>query len=88
MSVYSRLNLNLEVLVIKEREKPEYPEKILSEPEREPTINQPTYGRDTRIQTWVTLVDLWKASALTIVPPLLINIAAETKIIYHIPSLS
>ena len=40
---------------------------------------QPTCGLDTRIQTWVTLVDLWKASALTIVPPLLINIAAETK---------
>ena len=40
---------------------------------------QPTYGLDTRIQTWVTLVDLWKASALPTAPPFLINIAAETK---------
>ena len=37
MSVRSRSNWNLEVLVFKERGKPEYPEKNLSEKGREPT---------------------------------------------------
>ena len=37
MSVRSRSNRNLEVLVIKERGKPEYPMKNLSEQGREPT---------------------------------------------------
>ena len=35
----SRSNWNLEVLVFKERGKPEYPEKNLSEQRREPTTN-------------------------------------------------
>ena len=39
MSVRSRSNWNLKVLVFKEREKPEYPEKNLSEQGREPTTN-------------------------------------------------
>ena len=39
MSVYSRSNWNLKVLVFKERGKPEYPEKNLSEQGREPTTN-------------------------------------------------
>ena len=39
MSVRSRSNWNLEVLVFKERGKPEYPEKNLSEQRREPTTN-------------------------------------------------
>ena len=34
----SRSNWNLEVLVFEERGKPEYPEKNLSEQEREPTV--------------------------------------------------
>ena len=34
-----RSNWNLEVLVFKERGKPEYPEKNLSEQGREPTTN-------------------------------------------------
>ena len=39
MSVRSRTNWNLKVLVFKERGKPEYPEKNLSEQGREPTTN-------------------------------------------------
>ena len=39
MSVRSRSNWNLKVLVFKERGKPEYPEKNLSEKGREPTTN-------------------------------------------------
>ena len=39
VSVRSRSNWNLEVLVFKERGKPEYPEKNLSEQRREPTTN-------------------------------------------------
>ena len=39
MSVRSRWNWNLKVLVFKERGKPEYPEKNLSEQGREPTTN-------------------------------------------------
>ena len=39
MSVRSRSNWNLKVLVFKERGKPEYPEKNLSEQGREPTTN-------------------------------------------------
>ena len=39
MSVRSRSNWNLKVLVLKERGKPEYPEKNLSEQGREPTTN-------------------------------------------------
>ena len=39
VSVLSRSNWNLEVLVFEEREKPEYPEKNLSEQGRERTTN-------------------------------------------------
>ena len=39
VSVRSRSNWNLEVLVFGERGKPEYPEKNLSEQSREPTTN-------------------------------------------------
>ena len=39
MSVCSRSNWNLEVLVFKEKLKPEYPEKNLQEQGREPTAN-------------------------------------------------
>ena len=39
MSVRSRSNWNLKVLVFKERGKPEYPEKNLLEQGREPTTN-------------------------------------------------
>jgi len=39
VSVRSRSNWNLKVLVFKERGKPEYPEKNLSEQGREPTTN-------------------------------------------------
>ena len=35
----SRLNWNLEVLVLEERGKPEYPDKNLSEQRNEPTTN-------------------------------------------------
>ena len=45
-------NWNLEMLVFGEREKPEYPEKNLSEQRREPT--QPTYGVDAGIWTRAT----------------------------------
>ena len=55
MSVRSRSNWNLAVLVFEERGKPEYPEKNLSEQGREPT-NQPTYGVDAGIWTRATLV--------------------------------
>ena len=34
-----RIGINLEMLVFEEREKPEYPEKNLSEKSREPTTN-------------------------------------------------
>ena len=37
--MHSSSNWNLEVLVFKERGKPEYPEKNLSEQRREPTTN-------------------------------------------------
>ena len=39
MSVHSRSNWNLEMLVFEERGIPEYPEKNLSEQSREPTTN-------------------------------------------------
>ena len=39
VSVCSRSNWNLKVLVFKERGKPEYPEKNLSEQGKEPTTN-------------------------------------------------
>ena len=39
VSMHSRLNWNLEVLVFKERGKPEYSEKNFSEQGREPTRN-------------------------------------------------
>ena len=39
MSVHSRSNWNLEVLVFNERRKPDYAEKNLSEQSREPTTN-------------------------------------------------
>ena len=48
MSVRSRSNWNLEVLVFEEREKPEYPEKNLSEQRREPTTNSTHIWRRRR----------------------------------------
>ena len=48
VSVRSRLNWNLEVLVFEEREKPEYPEKNLSEQGREPTTNSTHIWRRRR----------------------------------------
>ena len=60
MSVRSWSNWNLEVLVFKEREKTEYPEKNLSEQGREPTTNSThiwkTCGVDAIIRTQATLV--------------------------------
>ena len=48
----SWLNWNLEMSVFEEREKPEYPEKNLSEQRRETKKQtQPTYGVDARIST-------------------------------------
>ena len=48
MSVRSRSNWNLKVLVFKERGKPEYPEKNLSEQGREPTTNSTHIWRRRR----------------------------------------
>ena len=48
MSVRSRSNWNLEVLVFEERGKPEYPEKNLSEQGREPTTNSTHIWRRRR----------------------------------------
>ena len=48
MSVRSRSNWNLEVLVFEEREKPEYPGKNLSEQGREPTTNSTHIWRRRR----------------------------------------
>ena len=61
VSVRSRSNWNLEMLVFKEREKAEYPrKKPVSEQGIERTNNkhqiQPTYGVDARIRTPATLV--------------------------------
>ena len=60
MSVRSWSNWNLEVLVFKEREKPEYPEKNLSEQGREPTTNSTHIWKtcvvDAIIRTQATLV--------------------------------
>ena len=48
----------LEVLVFKEKLKPEYPEKNLQEQGREPTANSThTYGVDAMILTRATLVE-------------------------------
>ena len=60
-------NWNLEMLVVGEREKPEYREKNLSEQRREPT--QATYGVDAGQQS--SRPHWWEASALTTAPPLL-----------------
>ena len=48
MSVSSRSNWNLEVLVFEERVKPEYPEKNLPEQTREPTTNSTHIWRRRR----------------------------------------
>ena len=56
VSVRSRSNWNLEVLVFGERGKPEYPEKNLSEQGREPTTNSTHIWRRRRELTRVTLV--------------------------------
>ena len=48
MSVHSRSNWNLEMLVFEERGKPEYPEKNLSEQSREPTTNSTHIWRRVR----------------------------------------
>ena len=53
----SRSNWNLKVLVFKEREKPEYPEKNLSEQgSQNQQQTQPTYDVDAGIRTRATLV--------------------------------
>ena len=56
MSVLSRSNWNLKVLVFKERGKPEYPEKNLSEQRREPTTNSTHIWRQHRDLNPATLV--------------------------------
>lgn len=57
VSVRSRSNWSLEMLVSKERGKPKYLEKNLWEPEREnQQQSQPTYGVNARILTRATLV--------------------------------
>ena len=48
VSVRSKSNWNLEVLVFKEKGKLEYPEKNLSEQRREPTTNSTHIGRRCR----------------------------------------
>ena len=48
MSVHSRSNWNLELLVFEETGKPEYPEKNLSEQSREPTTNSTHICRRVR----------------------------------------
>jgi len=48
VSVRSRSNWNLKVLVFRERGKPEYPEKNLSEQGREPTTNSTHIWRRRR----------------------------------------
>ena len=68
----SRSNWNLEVLVFKERGKPEYPEKNLSEQGREPTTNSTHKWRRRRE---LNLDPWWEASAFTIAPPLLPKVA-------------
>ena len=67
VSVRSRSNWNLEVLVFGERGKPEYLEKNLSEQGREPTTNS------THISTpgFEPGPHWWEASTLTPAPPLL-----------------
>ena len=57
----SRANYNLEVLVFRERGKPEYSEENLSEQ------TQPTYGADARIRALGTIVLGNAISSLTIV---------------------
>ena len=56
MSMWSRLNWNLEVLVFKQRGKPEYLVKNLPEQGRELTQTHPHNSVNARIRTWVTLV--------------------------------
>ena len=63
VSVRSRSNWNLEVLVFKERGKPEYPEKNLSEQGREPTTNSTHIWR--RRQDSNPGPHWWEACALT-----------------------
>ena len=55
MSVHSRLNWNLEVLVFKEREKLDSLEKNLSKQGENQQQTQTTYGINARIQTQATL---------------------------------
>ena len=71
MSVHTRSNWNLEVLVFKERGRLENLEKNLLEQGREwnQQQTQSKYGVDARIQTRATLVV--EVGALTTVPPLL-----------------
>ena len=66
MSVHSRSNWNLEMLVFEERGKPEYPEKNLSEQSREPTTNSTQMWR--RVRESNPASHWWKASALTTAP--------------------
>ena len=68
MSVPSRSNLNLKVLIIEEMGKTEYPEKTFSEQGGEPTTNSTHMTPMTGFEPgphW------WEASSLTTAPPLL-----------------
>ena len=56
VSVGSKSNGNLEVLVFTERGNPEYMEKNPSGQRREKQQTQPTYGLDAGIQTGASLV--------------------------------
>ena len=70
MSVRSRSNWNLEVLVFGEREKPEYLERNFSEQEREPTTNSTHMASTLGFE----LGPHWReAIALTTAPPLLLD---------------
>ena len=55
-SVCSSSIWNLEVLVFKERGKPQYPEKTSRSKGENQQQTQPTSGVDARIRTWATLV--------------------------------
>ena len=65
----TRSNLNLELLVFKERGKPEYPEKNLSQQGKEPTANSIHIWH--RRQDFQPAPHWWEASDLTAARPLL-----------------
>ena len=67
VSLHSRSNWNLAVLVFEERGKPEYPEKNLSDKGGNKQQTQPTYEAGKGNRTRATF--RWEASALTTTPP-------------------